>query len=143
MIYQRHHSAVRKQITTLSMQGTKYLTNEHFKYNLAAKCSKNDARRKTHLYTLCINLISASFFSHRFCDSVFTIIALHVSIGFKHKHCRYLKKKVGRIVSNYRFKIKIERGFRLPFRLIQHLSYPEGNSINDFICAELSSVKYL
>ena len=28
------------------------------------------------------------------------------------------------------------------FRLIQHLSYPEGNSINDYICAELSTVKY-
>ena len=28
------------------------------------------------------------------------------------------------------------------FRLIQHLSYPEGHSINDFICSELSTVKY-
>ena len=28
------------------------------------------------------------------------------------------------------------------FRLIQHLSYPEGSSINDFICEELSTVKY-
>lgn len=28
------------------------------------------------------------------------------------------------------------------FRLIHHLSYPEGNSVNDFICEELSTVKY-
>lgn len=28
------------------------------------------------------------------------------------------------------------------FRLIQHLSWPEGSSVNDFISAELSSVSY-
>ena len=28
------------------------------------------------------------------------------------------------------------------YRLIQHLSYPKGSSINDFICDELSTVKY-
>lgn len=34
---------------------------------------------------------------------------------------------------------KKERG---QFRLIQHLSWPEGSSVNDFISAELSSVSY-
>ena len=29
-----------------------------------------------------------------------------------------------------------------PYRLIQHLSYPKGSSINGFICDELCTVKY-
>ena len=28
------------------------------------------------------------------------------------------------------------------YRIIHHLSYPEGGSVNDFICEELSTVKY-
>ena len=39
-----------------------------YKYKFAAKCSKNEARRRKHLYSLCINLISPSFLSHSFSD---------------------------------------------------------------------------
>ena len=39
-----------------------------YKYKLAAKCSKKWCTAKTHLYSLCVNLISPTFLSHRFSD---------------------------------------------------------------------------
>ena len=63
------------------------------KYKLAAKYSKNDARRKTHPCSLCINQFSPTFFFHfsvnRFSNEFFTIFAL--TVGCQHKHCQYLK----------------------------------------------------
>ena len=38
------------------------------KYKRSTKCSKNDPRQKTHLYSLCINLILPTFLSNRFSD---------------------------------------------------------------------------
>ena len=59
------------------------------KYTLASKCSKNDARRRTHIYSLYINQFSPTFsFPLPFQQLVFTIFAL--SVGCQHKHCQYL-----------------------------------------------------
>ena len=71
-----------------------YVTHQYsVKYKLAAKRSKNDARRKTHPCSLCIKQFSPTFFFHfsvnRFSNEFFTIFAL--SVGCQHKHCQYLK----------------------------------------------------
>ena len=61
-----------------------------YKYKFAAKCSKTDARRKTHLYLLCINQFPSTF--------SFTLLA-HLSHWLMMRYCDRWMSVVSRVSS--------------------------------------------